>query len=456
MKKLLTDGLIVTEEKVFNGDILIRDGKIANIGKFLKDDSEKIEKIDISGKMAMPGIIDAHTHFLSSSVVDDITTGSISGAFGGVTTFIDYVWKMNDCSIRHSIDEYIKSTSTQSVLDFSFHLGLEDVNDHIKNELFELENKGISSLKIFTTFRDDVLFPVNKLAELFEISSILKLLVTVHAEDDELIYKLEKEYKEKNLTDIKYFPHTRPPESEAEAVKKIGKIAKIFEIPFYVVHLSSKYGLNAIRTLRKNGIKVYCETRPHYLVLYDDHFNKVDLKKNLIVPPIRSKENQIELWKGIKASEIQTIASDHYAKPIEEKLKNKTLKDPIMGLPGIETMLPLLHHYGVNRNIIDYKTLVTLLSTNPAKIFGLYPEKGSLKIGTDADIVIFDPNRKTEITHEILHSKTGFTGFEGITVRGWPVMTFLRGELIVRDGKFLGNVGYGKFVKGKKSNLFEE
>lgn len=455
MKRLLTGGLIIAEENIFKGDILIVDGKIANIGESIPGDSEKIEKIDISGKIAMPGMIDAHTHFLSPSVVDDVNTGSISGACGGVTTFIDYAWQMEGYSIMESIDNYVESTSLKSAIDFSLHLGLEHVDNHAKDELIDLHKKGVSSLKIFTTFRDDVMFPQNQLAQLFEISKTMELLVTVHAEDDELIHRLEKEYTEKNLTDIKYFPRTRPPESERKAIKKIGKVAKAFGVPFYIVHLSSGDGLNTIRALRKDGINVYCETRPHYLVLCDDNFSEVDLKKNLIVPPIRSKKDRIDLWDGIKSGEIQVVATDHYTKPLEEKLKNKTLTEPIMGLPGIETMLPLIHHYGVNRNIIDYKTLVALLSINPAKIFGLYPEKGSLKIGTDADIVIFDPNREIEITPEILHSKTGFTAFAGITVVGWPIMTWVRGELIVKDGKFLGNVGYGRFVKGKKSKLFE-
>ena len=454
MTTLLKGGTIVSDTEIVKKDLLIQGDKILEISGDIPVKNEDIELFDVSNKLIMPGMIDAHTHFTDMSVADNVETGSLAGAFGGVTTFIDYMWQLPDLSIKETYDMYLEHISGTSMIDFSFHFGLPMVSEKSKKELAELKNIGINSLKIFTTFRDGPLFPPDNYSELFQISKDLELLLTIHAEDDEIIYNLENKYTEKGLTGIAYFADTRPPESEAEAIRKMGEIADRFQLPIFIVHVSSKQGMDTIRSLRSKAVTIFCETRPHYLVLSSDGFSETELAKYLVVPPIRSKKDQIELLKSLQAGEIQTIASDHFAQNIDMKLGNKKFAQPIMGLPGIESMLPLIHHFGVNREIIDYKKLVQLLSTNPAKIFGLYPEKGSLKAGTDADLVVFDPNQEVKLTHDLFHSKVGFTAFEGINVTGYPVMTFLRGKLIVNNGELVGDFREGKFIKGKRSNLF--
>ncbi len=454
MIKLLKGGTIVTGAEIVKKDLVIKDDKIFAIDENIAVANQNVEIYDISNMMIMPGIIDAHTHFTGGSVVDNIETGSLAGAFGGVTTFVDYMWQMQDLSIKETFDTYLKDISGKSMIDFSFHFGIKSVSDQSKSELAILKNIGINSLKIFTTFRNGPLFPSDNYSELFKISKDLELVVTVHAEDDEIIHILEKQHINKGLTGIEYFADTRPPESEAEAIRKIGEVAGRLNAPVFIVHVSSKQGMDAIRSLRAKSVKVFCETRPHYLVLSSDNFSRKELAKFLIVPPIRSTTDQTDLLKGLQADEIQTIASDHFAQRLNSKLENKNIAQPIMGLPGIESMLPLIHHFGVNKELIDYKQLVRLLSTNPAKIFGLFPQKGSLEIGTDADLIVFDPNREVKLTKELLHSNAGFTAFEGINVKGYPLMTFLRGKLLVNNGEMVESAKGGRFIKGKRSSLF--
>ncbi len=452
MKTLLKGGQIVTEGRIFKGDVLLKVGKILKVGN-IKDWEENTRIYNVGGMYILPGLIDAHVHFTSKSVVDDVEISSIAAARGGVTTFIDYVYSLTDCSIGESISHYIQDTKPKSAIDFTFHYVLLDLTEKIENELIAVNKYGMNSLKIYTTFRDIELFPQDKLDRLFHISKKHKLLLTVHAEDDELILKLENEFAAEGKTDIKYFSEVRPTEAESRKILEVGRYAKKHDVPFYIVHLSSRKGLNAVRQLRNEGVKVYVETRPIYLLITHDGKDMEKIKRNLMVPPLRKQEDLDELWEGIISGEIQTIASDQFGTSVEKKKKNMTIENWTPGGASVEIMLPLIHHYGVNKNRLNYVQMAKLLSTNPAKIFGLYPQKGSIMPGSDADLVVFDPDKEHEITIGRLHTKTGYTPFEGRKIKGWPVMTFLRGELIAHNGQFCGTIGSGEFVKCKGGQI---
>jgi len=386
---------------------------------------------------------------------DDFYSGSISAAFGGVTTFIDYAEQQKGHSIIEAFINRQEEAKGNVAIDYSLHQSVCSLYNNTKKDLKELKDRGVSSLKLFTTYKEDgAMLDKEKWLELLKMSRDLKLLVTVHAEDDEMIDQIKIKYE-----DEKEFPpyfHTllRPSEVEYSAIKEIGVIAKLLDMPIYIAHLSSKKGYKALREIKKNGGKIFAETTPHYLLLTEDLLKKEGAQKYFMTPPLRKKEDNITLWRAIKNNDINVIDTDHCSYTVIQKLSSSNCLDILAGIPGSETLLPLVYSYGVSRGYFDIKNMVNLLSTNPAKIFGLYPEKGSLEVGTDADLVIFDPLKKITLTDNQQHSAAGYTPFAGIEVIGYPETTILRGKIIVDNNKFYGKKGMGKFLKGKESVLY--
>lgn len=459
---LIKNGVLVTAEKMIEKDILLEAEKIIAIkDEFLSGEiPEKTKIIDAEGKYILPGIIDAHTHYFMKSPPDNVTaddfySGSISAAFGGVTTFIDYAEQQKGHSIIEAFINRQEEAKGNVAIDYSLHQSVCSLYNNTKKDLKELKDRGVSSLKLFTTYKEDgAMLDKEKWLELLKMSRDLKLLVTVHAEDDEMIDQIKIKYE-----DEKEFPpyfHTllRPSEVEYSAIKEIGDIAKLLDMPIYIAHLSSKKGYKALREIKKNGGKIFAETTPHYLLLTEDLLKKEDAQKYFMTPPLRKKEDNITLWRAIKNNDINVIDTDHCSYTVIQKLSSSNCLDILAGIPGSETLLPLVYSYGVSRGYFDIKNMVNILSTNPAKIFGLYPEKGSLEVGTDADLVIFDPLKKITLTDNQQHSAAGYTPFAGIEVIGYPETTILRGKIIVDNNKFYGKKGMGKFLKGKESVLY--
>ncbi len=462
MSILIKNGRLVTAEKIIEKDILLEGEKIIAIkDEFLsKAIPEKTKIIDAADKYILPGIIDAHTHYFMKSppnnvTADDFYSGSMSAAFGGVTTFIDYAEQQKGHSIIEAFINRQEEAKGNAAIDYSLHQSVCSLYHNIKEDLKELKDGGVSSLKLFTTYKEDgSMLEKEKWLELFKIARELRLLITVHAEDDEMIDEIRAVYKDYKTFPPYLHPILRPSEVEYNAIKEVGNIAKSLNMPIYIVHLSSAKGYEAFKEIKEGGGKIFAETAPHYLLLTRDLLKREGAQKYFMTPPLRDKEDNEALWEALRDKYISVIDTDHCSYTTKQKFLSSSCLDILAGIPGSETLLPLVYSYGVGRGYFDVKNMVNLLSTNPAKIFGLYPEKGSLEIGTDADLVIFDPKKEIIISNSQQHTAAGYTPFDGFKVKGYPTTTILRGKIIVNDNRFYGERGGGKFLKGKESALY--
>ncbi len=463
MKRLITGGKVVLESGIKEKDILIEDNKIIEIiSPDLETPSGEYDIIDANGKIVIPGIIDAHTHYLlhsrGTTTADDFKTGSISAAHGGVTTFIDYSDHKDDKSLLDSAKERIAEAESESVIDFHLHQTVESFNEKIADELVEIKDFGISNLKIFTTYKKEgYMIADENLPGLFQKAGELELLITAHCEDEEIIQEKLRDYQAvKGEIKFSDHPDLRPGEAEGKAIKNLSKIAEEKGQPLYIAHISSKEGIQVIREARQQGVRIFGETTPHYLLLDRSYLEREDAAKYFMVPPLREIEDHQEIWDAIINKEIQAVATDHCAFDLEQKNLTSSPINALPGIPGSETLLPLLHHFGVNRGLINYEELVDLLSTEPAKIFGLYPERGVIREGTVADIVIFDPDMEVELTDDQLHSAAGYSPYADFTVLGYPIETISNGETIIKNGIFTAETGRGNFIKATTSSVFRD
>ncbi|GAA0077374.1 dihydropyrimidinase [Clostridium sp. CTA-5] len=460
MSLLIKNGTVVTASNTYNGNIYIEDGLIKEIGINLIKKADEI--IDAKGKYVIPGGVDIHTHLnLDKSISvanDDFYTGTVAAACGGTTTVVDHMgFGPKGCNLKHQVDAYHKYADDKCVIDYSFHGVIQHVDNSIICEMKKIvEEEGISSFKLYLTYNymiDDegVLRVLNKLKQ-------LKGIMAVHCENDGSIRFLKESYMVKGLTSPLYHYLSRPVESEAEAVNRMINMASIVkDAPLYIVHLSSSLGLDYIKMAKERGQKVYVETCPQYLVLDESKYKlpNDEALKYIISPPLRSKRDIEKLWKGINDGYIQTIGSDHCPFSFSEdkqKWKDDFTKCP-NGNPGIEERIPIIFSEGVNKGRISLNKFVDLCCTKPAKIFGLYPKKGTIQVGSDGDIVIIDPEKEVTIKNSNLHSNADYSPYEGIKVKGYPIITISRGKVIVKDNKFIGQKGYGKFIKRSKVDL---
>jgi len=457
---LLKNAKVVDDKGLRKSDLLIEKDKIAAEEKrgFFKEDElqGEFKVIDLEGKYIFPGIIDAHTHYNLHSrgtvTADDFYQGSIAAAAGGVTTVIDYIDFPEDGDFKRSAVER-KNEASGSIIDYNFHQVVQDFNKEIFDNLADLKDLGLASIKLFTTYKDvGYMIERDQWSELFKRLKEIEILPQVHAEDDALIEDLKEVYSKRSLIDPEFHPAIRPGIAEALAVKDMGKEALKADMPLYIVHLSSAEGLEAVRELRSRKAQIYAETTPHYLLLDNSYLKRDEAQLYFMTPPLRNKYDNQKLWQGLSTGEFQVVATDHCAFNREQKMQSDSSLEILPGIPGTETMLPLLYSSGVRNNRITIRELVEMLSVNPAKIFGLYPEKGSLELGTDADLTIFDPNLEKKLTAENLHSAAGYSPYNDFTVKGYPVMTFRRGKLIF-DDQLRAEKGSGKFIFAHSSSL---
>jgi len=448
---LIKNGNVVTAFKTEKEDLRIQGEKITEIGFNLKPFGDE-EVIDASGKYVFPGVIDSHTHFSlhsrGTTSIDDFYWGGISASLGGVTTHIDFA-DMEGGSLIKGLEKRFEET-IDSVIDFHFHVVINNDFDPLTQyqQLREIRDFGISSLKAFTTYKNIYMLSSDKWEPLFKKASDNNLIVAVHAEDDEIIEKNISKFQRENKLDVLYHPDIRPSKAEQKAVKEICEVAHKTNVSLYIVHLSSKAGYKVIKEYKNlKDFNFYVETTPHYLLLTRELLEGPKARLYLMTPPLREREDNEALWEGVQKGFIDVIATDHCAYNEEQKSQGENSLDIFPGIPGVETLLPLTYTYGVNKGLISVNRLVELLSTNPAKIFKLYPQKGTIALNSDADLVIFDPNLKDVLNSSNTHSKAGYTPFEGFEVEGAPITTILRGKVIVKDRKFVGEKGFGRFVK---------
>ncbi|RYL92742.1 dihydropyrimidinase [Sporolactobacillus sp. THM7-4] len=461
MSVLIKNGTIATSEEVFSGDIYIEDDLITEIG--FSVDKEADNTIDASGKIVIPGGVDVHTHLNLHQgkfvAADDFYTGTVAAACGGTTCIIDHMeFGPPDCNLKHQVDVYHGYADNKAVIDYSFHGVIQHVDDSIIDEMKSIiEKEGITSFKIYLTY-DYKLDDESSLRVMKRLGD-LGAVTAIHCENDGILSYFKNRNLSRNLVSPIYHALSRPEEAEAEAVSRMITLSSLADdAPIYIVHVSTGKAARIIAKARAQHRNVRAETCPQYLFLDQEMYQQENNEglKYIMSPPLREKYNQELLWSYIKDGTIDVIGTDHCPFNFNNEKqagKNDFSKCP-NGAPGIETRIPLLFSEGVMKKRIDLTEFVNIVSTNPAKVMGLYPQKGDIKVGSDADVVIMDPNKKVTISSNMLHENVDYTCYEGFIVQGYPIVTLSRGEVIYENGKFIGKKGRGKFIRRGKVNQF--
>lgn len=457
MRKIIKNGTIVTAADTYQGDILIENGVIVQIATQL--DGAGAEVIDAAGSYIFPGGIDPHTHldmpFGGTVTKDDFETGTMAAAFGGTTAIIDFCLTMKGKPLKTAVDAWHAKAKEKAVIDYGFHLQIVEANDAALNELPDMINEeGITSLKVFMAYKNQFQADDETLFRTLLAAKELGALVMVHAENGDVIdYLVKKALQEGNTAPI-YHALTRPPEAEGEATGRAAALTGLAKSQLYVVHVSCAEAARKIAEARSSGIDIWGETCPQYLVLDQSYLEKPDFEgaKYVWSPPLREKHNQEILWNALRTGQLQTLGSDQCS--FDFKGQKDLGKDDFSKIPNggpiIEDRVSILYSEGVAKGRISLNQFVDIMSTKAAKLFGLYPQKGTIAVGSDADLVIFDPGVKRIISAETHHMAVDYNPFEGLEVTGEPVSVLSRGEYVVKDRKFAGKPGAGQFIKRAK------
>ena len=451
MKTLIKNGRIVTAVDDYRGDILIDDEVVSIIGAQL--DMEVDLTIDATGKLVIPGGIDPHTHmelpFGGTESSDDFRTGTIAAAHGGTTTIIDFAVQTKGESLISGLDKWHQKAEGKCAIDYGFHLITTDFEDHQIEEMHTLIDEGVSSFKLFMAYPGVFLADDATIFRAMSAAGERGGLICMHAENGIVINEIIKHALAKGHTAPKYHALTRPTVAEAEGVHRAIAIAEMAESPVYIVHLSCADALNQVRQARDRGIPAFAETCPQYLFLsIDDYGDDFEGAKYVMTPPLREKANQAELWKGLKMDDLQVISTDHcpFCMKEQKELGRSDFTKIPNGAPGVEHRVPLIYT-GVVENRISLNRFVELTSTAAAKMFGMFPKKGTIAVGSDADIVIFDPNRDQTISAQTHHMNVDYSAYEGRTIRGVVETVLSRGKVVIDQGEFKGKSGDGQFIK---------
>jgi dihydropyrimidinase len=450
MDLLVKNGTIVTSTDVFRADIGVSGGKIVEIKKRIATPAETV--IDAKGKYVLPGVIDPHTHmelkFMGATSADDFEAGTIAAAFGGVTTIIDFAVQPRGKTLLRAIELWRRKADPKVVIDYSLHVAVTDLNEERLAEIPKVLDYGVTSFKLFMTYRRRGLMSEDwQILEMLKASGNLRFLVLVHAENPSIEEHLKQKYLKEGKTSVEYHPRSRPNFVEGEAARRAIYFAQVSGGNLYIVHTSTEEALAAAESAVRSGVKVYVETCPQYLMLTEREYLQPNGRFFAVSPPLRSKKDNEALWSGLAKGIVKTVGSDHcpFTSAQKDMGKDDFTKIP-NGLPGTEVILPILYSKGVGKKRITINRLVEVTSSNAAKLFGLYPRKGTIAEGSDADLAILDPKFKMELSQENLHSKIDYSIYEGLKVEGVPVTTISRGEPVVLDRQFVGKRGGGGFV----------
>jgi dihydropyrimidinase len=450
MDLLIKNGTIVTSTETYSADLAVKDGKIVAIGTLLPETATTV--IDAKGKLVLPGAIDVHTHlampFGGTVSADSYFSGTRAAACGGVTTVFDYPVQRKGTGIMGLINDKKKVCEAEACIDYAFHCCITDIEEgKIIEEMATAVEEGITSFKCFFVYKKEgMMVDDGTFAKLLMRAKEIGAMINLHAENPDLIDLNVAKFVAEGKLSPWYHYLSRPEYVEAEADKRGIHWAKHLEAPLYIVHMADKEGLEAVIDAKREGYDIYVETCPQYLEFTSDVYKREDGRNFVCSPPMKGQESQDALWKAIQNGQIDTVATDHCPFQSYEKDwgKDDFTKIP-NGCAGVENLYPYMLS-AANEGKISFSRAVELCSTNPAKIFGC-TSKGSLTVGKDADIVIYDPEKTFTISVDNMHSDYDHTIWEGKSLQGYPVMTFSRGKLVYNDGAFVGEAGWGKFVK---------
>src|SRR6187549_57077 len=457
MSVLIKGGRVITAADDYVGDVYVEGERVSLIGESLDIEADKV--IDASGKYVLPGCVDPHTHldmpFGGTTTIDDVESGQIAAAFGGTTCHVDFIIQPQGSSFADAFEDWRGKADGKQVIDMGYHMAVTDLREGGSlEELASLPDQGITSYKLFMAYKGALMVDDETLFKTMEVAAETGALVMVHAENGDAIDVLVKRALAEGHTEPHYHALTRPPETEGEATNRAIQLAHVAGCNLYVVHVSCQEAVEPIALAREKGWDVWGETCTQYFFVDYTFLEQPNFEgaKYVYTPPPRDKANQDVLWNAVRTDILSAVSTDHCAFLWEGQ---KTLgKDDFSkipnGGPGLENRLQMIHEFGVRAGRISLNRMVELLCTNPAKLFGLYPRKGTIAVGSDADLVVFEPEQTVTISASTHHSKSDYNLFEGTEVTGAPEVVLLRGNVLVENGELVASPGVGQFVARAK------
>jgi len=445
---------VVTAEKTFAADVLIEGETIQDVRAGIPAEPRH-EVLDAAGMLLLPGGIDAHTHldmpFGGTTSSDDFETGTRAAAIGGTTTLVDFAIQARGTKMRDALDTWWKKAESKACIDYGLHMIVTDLPEAGLEDMDDMVREGVASFKLFMAYPNVLMVDDATIFRALQQTSKNGALICMHAENGSVIDVIVRQALAEGKTAPIYHALTRPTLAEAEAVHRAIALAEMAGVPIYIVHLSSEDALNQVREARDRGLPAFAETCPQYLLLSIDDMQVPGFEgaKYVFTPPLREKQNLPKLWDGLKTDNLQVVSTDHCPFCFEDQKalgKDDFTKIPNGG-PGIENRLQLLHHHGVGAGKITLNRFVEITSTAPARIFGMYPKKGAIAVGSDADIVVWDPKAEHLISAKTHHMRVDYSMFEGFKVTGNARQVFSRGELIVDKGQYVGRAGRGEYLR---------
>jgi len=446
-------GTVVTATESIRADVGVDGGRVTALAPSLPTGRREV---DAAGLLVLPGGVDVHTH-LDAEVggvrsVDDFESGTAAAACGGVTTICDYAWQARGQSLTAAVEAWKTKAVGRAHVDYGFHVIVSDASDRTLAEIPRLVDIGYPSIKVFMINE----FGIGDQAMMRVLDAARKVgvVVNVHAENGDMLDHCTRNLLAAGRRDPRYYPASRPPLAEAEATRRAIDYATLVDAEIYIVHLSCADALEAVSAARRRGVRVWAETRPIYLALTEERYaaGGAEAAKFVGAPPLRTARDQAALWEGLRSGDIQAIGSDNTSWTVEQKAAGaEDFTRVPYGVPGLETEMPVIYSEGVSTSRISLHTFVAAFSTNPARIFGLYPQKGTIAVGSDADMVLFDPAGKGRVDERQLHSRAGYDPFDGFALRGVPVLTISRGEVVARQGQLVSQAGRGRHLLRRRT-----
>lgn len=457
MSILIKNGRVVTASEDYIADVFVENGKISAIGANLPHNAEKT--IDATGKYVFPGGIDPHVHldmpFMGTSSSDDYETGTRAALFGGTTTVIDFILQTQGDTLRNALTTWQEKANGKAIGDYSFHIAVTDFNDEVAKEVVDfIEKEGITSFKTFMAYKGALMIDDGQMVQLMKVVKKHGGLVTVHATNGDMIDSLIAKHLSEGKTSPLYHYLSQPEVTESEASARFCDMLEYTGCTGYIVHMTCEGALNAVRRATLRNQRVFVETCPQYLTVDASVYeNGFEAAKWVMSPPIREKKDQEALWAGLRQGLVNVVGTDHCPFSWDQKLlgKDNFAKIP-NGHPAIEHRMEIMYSEGVHKNRISLSKFVEVTATNPAKIFGMYPKKGTIAVGADADVVVFDPHKKHVISKDSHHMNVDYSSYEGWNLTGKTETVLLRGEVAIENGECKLSPGFGQFVKRGKTS----